>query len=35
MASTDSCVAAWIPLICWPISPVAESASFFDEAGAF
>ncbi len=23
MEFTDSCVAAWIPLICWPISPVA------------
>jgi hypothetical protein len=23
MAATDPCVAAWMPVICWPISPVA------------
>jgi hypothetical protein len=23
IASTDSCVAAWIPVNCWPISPLA------------
>ena len=23
IAATDSCVAAWMPLTCWPISPVA------------
>jgi hypothetical protein len=23
MALTESCVAAWMPEICWPISPVA------------
>ena len=36
MALTDSCVAVWIPAICWPISPVAfavcSASAFTSEA---
>src|ERR1700740_378733 len=36
IAPTDSCVAAWMPAICWPISPVAfavcSASAFTSEA---
>ena len=36
MACTDCCVAAWMPVICWPISPVAfavcSASAFTSEA---
>ena len=36
IAVTDSCVAAWMPVICWPISPVAfavcSASAFTSEA---